>query len=259
LFTNLDVKGVVVKSGLSISSRPSIAERWLLESRKVTRIIQTTDQPPVRDELDSVAIAVAPRAAPARRPVEVQAMPVRMQRGPLEGVPGSCRSSSGFNRETKKMAKIAATEERRMTVGASLATVYGFFSNPDRMRDLTPDVELYERLSPTRARWVLTEKTEKGIRFGPRYTVEYIGNGSSRVDWRSLDGNMDVEGSVELSQAAGGGTEVLYRETVAPDLPITPILARIFKPIVARELQKDIGRFLVRVQARLDELDPRMS
>ena len=135
-------------------------------------------------------------------------------------------------------------------VKAPAAEVRDFFCNPALLREVTADVESFERVDPQRARWILTEKVEKGVRFRADYTVEYESKGPDSVVWRSVDGNMDVAGEVRLQAIDAGRTEIHYRETVAPDLPITRLTAMLFKPIVARELRQDIGKFLERVVAR---------
>ncbi len=148
------------------------------------------------------------------------------------------------------MVKIFATEERTMRVHAPLATVHAFFSDPAMIRELSADVESFERIDEHRARWVLTEKVEKGVRFHADYTVEYRAEAQERVVWTSTEGNMDVEGEVTLRSIEPQCTEILYRETVGPDLPITKLTALLFKPIVARELRLDIRHFLDRVLER---------
>lgn len=156
------------------------------------------------------------------------------------------------------MAKIAATEERTLIVSAPIEEVYGFFSSPALLREETPEVEHFELLGPGKARWVLVEKAEKGIRFQADYTVEYTAQGGDCVTWRTVTAtvqgegrsNLDTIGEVLLRRRGDGCTEIRYRETLAPDLPITPILATLFRPIVAREVRADIGRFLDRVARR---------
>jgi uncharacterized membrane protein len=151
------------------------------------------------------------------------------------------------------MAKIPATEERTFNVRAPLPDVYRFFSDPGLLREETGDVARFERLpgdQANRAHWVLVEKVEKGIRYTADYTVEYQGNGADRVTWRTVEGNLDTEGEVLLRPLADGLTEIRFREVLAPDLPITNLMAKLFKPIVAREVRKDIGRFLERVERR---------
>ena len=146
------------------------------------------------------------------------------------------------------MAKIKATEERTLSVAAAMADVYQFFASPARIRELTPDVEQFEMADEHTAHWVFVEKVEKGVRYGPEYTAVYTGNGTDKVEWCSQgEGNMEVDGVVTLRELGPGQTEFHYRETVIPDLPISKLTAIIFKPIVARELRQDIGKFLDRV------------
>ena len=148
------------------------------------------------------------------------------------------------------MTKIAATEERTLKVKSPLKDVYQFFNDPGLLKEETADVERFERLEGNRARWVLTEKVEKGIRYMADYTVEYHGNGSDQVTWHTIEGNLDTQGEVFLRRVDESNTEIRYREVLAPDLPITSLMAKLFKPIVAREVRKDIGKFLDRVERR---------
>lgn len=148
------------------------------------------------------------------------------------------------------MVKIFATEERTMRVRAPISEVHAFFRDPAMIRELSADVESFERIDEHRARWLLTEKVEKGVRFQADYTVEYRNEADARVVWCTTAGNMDVKGEVELRAIEPQCTEIFYRETVGPDLPITKLTALLFKPIVARELRQDIRHFLDRVRER---------
>lgn len=150
------------------------------------------------------------------------------------------------------MTKIAATEERTLTVRAPLQEVYQFFSDPGLLKEVTADVERFERLGDNKARWTLTEKVEKGVRYLADYTVQYSPDGGNRVTWQTIEGNLETTGEVVLRSIDGSTTEIRYRETVAPDLPISSLTAKLFKPIVAREVRKDIGKFLDRVELRFN-------
>ena len=59
------------------------------------------------------------------------------------------------------------------------------------------------------------------------------------------------DGDVWIKALPGGGSEVRYRESVEPELPITPLMARLIKPLVARELRREIIQFLERVRDHL--------
>lgn len=145
------------------------------------------------------------------------------------------------------MSRIAATEERVLTVQASPETVYAFFSSPEQLGQAMASVERCERLPGDRVRWVLAEKVDKGIRFKADYIVAYAGDGAGHISWRSVEGNMQNDGDVWIRPLASGGTEVRYRERVEPDLPITPLMASLIRPLVARELRSEINAFLERV------------
>jgi len=148
------------------------------------------------------------------------------------------------------MTKIAAVEEMTLHVTAPLNDVYKFFIDPELINEETVDVHRFERFDDSTARWVLVEKVEKGIRYQADYTVEYQGNGSDEITWRTIGGNLEASGTVRLQKVTESETEIRYRESVAPDLPITHLMAILFKPIVAREVRQGIGKFLDRVEAR---------
>jgi uncharacterized membrane protein len=148
------------------------------------------------------------------------------------------------------MTRIAATEERVFRVQAPVQQLYDFFTTPEQLRELIEGVDGHEALGKGRVRWVLKEKVDKGIRFKADYTVMYEGNGRDHVWWRFVEGNMGNAGDAWLTATTDGGTKVRYREMVEPDLPLTPLLARLIKPIVERELRGELGHFLERVQDR---------
>jgi uncharacterized membrane protein len=149
------------------------------------------------------------------------------------------------------MVRIAATEERVFTVEASPETVYDFFSQAEKLSQAMASVERCELLPGNRVRWVLQEKVDKGIRFKADYIATYEGDGSEHVSWRSLEGNMGNDGDVWIKPLASGGTEIRYRESVEPELPITPLMARLITPLVARELRGEISGFLEKVRVHL--------
>ena len=149
------------------------------------------------------------------------------------------------------MTRIAAAEARTFMVAAPLAEVYRFFMSPTLLSEATADVDSCECLEGDRAHWQLAEKVDQGIRFRADYVVQYTGNGCDAVSWRTISGNLQSEGRVVLQQLDVAVTEIRYSESVAPDLPITPFLATLFKPIVAREVRQGIAEFLDRIERKL--------
>lgn len=146
------------------------------------------------------------------------------------------------------MAKIAATEQRVLKVTTSPQQVYAFFSQPEQLSQAMDGVQSFEALEGNKIHWVLEEKRDQGICFQPNYVMELAGNGTSHVTWRTVAGNMGDDGEVWIEALPEGGSEIRYSQTVEPDLPITQLMARLLKPLVARELKKDVLRFLERAE-----------
>jgi uncharacterized membrane protein len=146
------------------------------------------------------------------------------------------------------MTFIAATEEQMLTVTAAPDQVYAFFAQPRNLCDALGSVERCDVLPDGRVHWVLAEKVDQGIRFQGDYVVTWAGDGAEHVGWRFVEGNMRNEGDVWLRATPAGGTEIRYREVVEPDLPVTPLMARLIRPLVVRELRREIARFLEHVR-----------
>lgn len=149
------------------------------------------------------------------------------------------------------MAKIEAKESRRFKVNASIEEAYELFSDPEKQAGLFNELERYELVDDETVRYVLEEQKEKGITFQGDYTVRYVGNGSDKVEWETLEGNIETEGVVRLEKVSDDVTEIDYNETLTPDLPIPRLMARVFKPIVSREVRKGIGEYLENVEREL--------
>lgn len=149
------------------------------------------------------------------------------------------------------MAWIEGTEEQTFVVKKDYDTVAGFFSDPAEFKRCLSELETGEEIEPMVWRWVLREKSEKGINFQPDYTVVYTA-GDGMLEWQTREGNMRTEGVARYTKITGERTEVYYRETIATDLPIPRLLAKVFSPIVAREIRKGVGAYLDASRAWLE-------
>lgn len=141
------------------------------------------------------------------------------------------------------MAWIEGTEEQTFVVNQPCEVVADYFGDPGEFKRSLSDLESAEQIEPMVWRWVLREKSEKGITYQPEYTVSYT-RGDATVEWETLEGNMRSEGVARYTALDDERTEVFYRETIATDLPIPRLLAKVFRPIVAREIRKGVGGFL---------------
>lgn len=149
------------------------------------------------------------------------------------------------------MAWIEGTEDRKFEVDAPLDEVVDFFGDPAKFKECLTEVESAEEVDEKVWRWVLEEKSEKGITYQADYVVEYRQTSDTRVEWDTREGNMRSEGFMEAKDSGGGRTEVHYKETIATDLPIPRLMAKVFSPIVSREIRKGVGDYLDCAQKRL--------
>ncbi|MEZ4462578.1 MAG: hypothetical protein R3E66_23200 [bacterium] len=148
------------------------------------------------------------------------------------------------------MAWVEGTEEQRFTVKAALEDAVAYFGSPARFCEAFTQLDAKEQLSDDTWRWTLVEKAEKGITYQASYVVRYATTGNT-VTWETLEGNMKSTGVV-VCAPSGSGTAVHYKETLACDLPIPRLAAKIFQPIVAREIRSGVGEFLDLSRAILD-------
>lgn len=148
------------------------------------------------------------------------------------------------------MAWIEGTEVRTFVVDADYDEVVEYFCDPAQFREAFGEMESGEEIEPGVWEWTLVEKAEKGINFQGHYTVKYTRDGDVGT-WETLEGNSRSEGRVECRDVAKG-TEVHYRESLSFDLPIPKLAAKIFKPIVAREIRNGVGSFLDRSKEILE-------
>ncbi len=142
------------------------------------------------------------------------------------------------------MAWIEGTESQCFQVSASPTEVADYFSDPERFAAAFSQLEHKEKLADGSWRWTLVGKSEKGITFQGVYTVQYQRTADGAT-WETTDGNMRSTGVVVCAPSKDG-TEVTYTEVLAVDLPIPKLAAKIFRPIVAREIRAGVGDFLDR-------------
>lgn len=148
--------------------------------------------------------------------------------------------------------RIPATCTATFTIEAPIGSVYSFFSDPDKLNTVTAAVLSYRRIDEETGEWRLAEKNAHGIRFQACYTTRYRGNGHDTVEWTTLAGNLDCSGQARFMAAGRRGTEVHYREVIAPDIPVTRTMAFLIRRIVERESREETHAFLNRVKASLE-------
>ncbi len=150
------------------------------------------------------------------------------------------------------MAWVEGELERSFVVEAPHEDVVEFFCEPAQFKDAFSQMETAEEVEPGTWSWTLREKSEKGITFQGKYTVKYERDGDT-VAWETLEGNTNSKGTTSFTDLGRGQTEVHYAEVLRVDLPIPKLMAKVFKPIVSREVSGGIGEFLDRAKEILEE------
>lgn len=141
------------------------------------------------------------------------------------------------------MAWIKGTEEQTFEVNVPLKQVRAVMGNPGVFQKCFAELDSAEELEPMLWRFTLQEKAERGVRFKPDYQVQYESQ-QEGLSWEPVRGNLRTEGVARWRALDDERTEIYYRETIAVDLPIPRILAKIFGLIVAREIRQDVGAYL---------------
>lgn len=143
------------------------------------------------------------------------------------------------------MAWIEGSMTRTFTVRAPYDAVVEYFCSPEQFQRAFSQLERAEQIDADTWRWVLKEKNEKGIRYQADYQVRYVRE-EAGCSWKETAGNMRTTGKVICRDLGSGRTEIEYAETLAPDLPIPRLAAKVFGGIVGREVSAGIGDFLER-------------
>lgn len=151
------------------------------------------------------------------------------------------------------MAWIEATHKRTIEVKAPLDEAADFMADPSRLKKCMISMEEFEVVDEKTYRWLLKEVGAKNITFRGDYTVHYERDGDV-VTWESLEGkgNMRTSGKATYKALGENHTEIVYEETLASDLPIPKLAAKVFRPIVAREVAKGIDELIDAIEETLN-------
>ncbi len=151
------------------------------------------------------------------------------------------------------MAWVEGELDTTITIDAPYDEVLSFFQHPEEFKAAFGEMEKGEEVDGGVWEWVLEEKSEKGITFQGHYKVAYTETDDG-MTWESLDeGNMRSKGSSEVRDVGDGTTEVHYVERMRTDLPIPKLMAKVFRPIVSREVTKGLSNFLDNAKELLED------
>lgn len=137
------------------------------------------------------------------------------------------------------------------TIQAPADKVLAWFGNPEIFKAAIGDLQTLDKVDDNTWRFVLTERSEKGIRFQPDYTVTYTTDGDT-VRWKTREGcNMLTTGEARVT-AAGDGARVEYFESIRTEIPVPKLLASFARGLVSKEVSKGISSYVRASKRKLE-------
>jgi carbon monoxide dehydrogenase subunit G len=150
------------------------------------------------------------------------------------------------------MVKFKGSLGRTFVIRRTVDEVAATMTDPSVFHRFILGLERFEAKEDGTYRFSLYEKREKGVRFKGDYCVRYDVEPGRSMRWHTVGpSNMTTEGRVRFAQQ-GTTTDVSYEETIVCDMDINPLIGRIIRPIVKREISKGVSTFLDRVREHLE-------
>lgn len=128
------------------------------------------------------------------------------------------------------------------------------FADLDRQIACHPELAAAEKRGPDTIHFRMKEMAHGPVKFAGAYTLRFTTEGTT-VRWRTLDGNVDVHGEATFA-ATPGGCRMACAESVATELDVNPILAKVLRPIVEAMMGRGSKNFVERMEAELRALTP---
>jgi len=136
--------------------------------------------------------------------------------------------------------KIKLAYEVKHTIAAPLKEVFAFFSDMHNIYACTSDVVDFEVIDKHTSKWQLVTKQELGICFTPEYTMFYSYEPDTKISWRSINGNVQINAILSLSSNDENSTQVTVHEEVSFMLSVSAIMSKVIKPIANIEARNDM-------------------
>jgi len=134
--------------------------------------------------------------------------------------------------------------------------VAAFFADVDNLIRCTSDLESCVRVGDSSYAWTLVEKRELGLVLHPKYVLDYVWEGGHRLRWSTAgheaDSNLRISACVDFIPNGSDACVVRVRESIAFDLPVSFITAKIVKAIACREAEADMVGMLERLSMSLE-------
>ncbi len=116
----------------------------------------------------------------------------------------------------------------------------------DRISAATLEAERIERLDSATLRIHLREQNHGVAKFAGKYTVQYSTTGDS-VSWRTLEGNVNNQGSARVVARPDGGSDVHWNQMVETEVPLPSLMAKAAAPLAAKITEASIRGYVGRL------------
>ena len=149
------------------------------------------------------------------------------------------------------MLKLEVSAHRERFIHADLAACEALILDVERSGPLWPGVLGVERLGPDTFRWRLEPRRTLGTVFRPEYVSRYTATGPGAIDFDTVDGNVETQGSWRLT-VQGRGLLVGLRVNSRVEVPLPGFLRRPASLFARREVASGIDAQLARIKSILE-------
>lgn len=100
--------------------------------------------------------------------------------------------------------------------------------------------------------FVLEPKSEKGVTFNGQYRCRYEFTSDDTLEWKTVStANMWSTGKARFTAVGDDRTRVDFTQHIETEMQVNKLLAKLIKPIVAREINGGTKGYLDRMRAAL--------
>jgi len=135
-------------------------------------------------------------------------------------------------------------------------SVVAYFSDVGNLMRCTSDLESCVRVGDSTYAWTLVEKRELGLVLHPKYVLDYVWENNRRLRWSTAghenESNLRISACIDFTPDGADACSVRVRESVAFQLPISFITAKIVRVIASREAEAEMQGMLERLSASLE-------
>lgn len=146
------------------------------------------------------------------------------------------------------MPKFSGEYRETVTVNAPIDVAKAHFADLETIAQNYGDLQRHEIHDASEITFTLVPKSEKGVTFHGEYRARYEFDRDDRLTWKTVKTrNMWSTGSATFAAAGANRTRVTFVQHIETEMQVNRLLAKMIKPIVAREITKGAKDYLARM------------